>query len=85
MIFNKHIFLLFIFLKILILPLKATDGKKTMHGKVMDANGNPLPGASVYIHELHRGTITDEDGFYRLDALNKGVYHIHVTFIGYEA
>lgn len=85
MIFNKYIFLFFIFLIIFFLPLHADDGKNIMSGRIVDAAGNPLPGANVYIHELHRGTISDSDGYYQLKNLNPGVYHIHVTFVGYEA
>jgi len=85
MIFNKYIFLLFIFLKVFIAPLQAIDGKSTMNGNVLDAEGNPLPGANVYIHELHRGTIANQEGYYEITGLNKGVYHVHVTFVGYEA
>lgn len=85
MIFNKYIFLLFIFLIIFISPLQANNGKNIMSGKIVDGEGNPLPGANIYIHELHRGTISNEKGYYQLEDLNPGVYHIHVTFIGYEA
>ncbi len=85
MIFNKYIFLLFIFLKVFISPLYAIDEKNTMKGKVLDAEGNPLPGANVYIHELHRGTISNQEGYYEITELNSGVYHVHVTFVGYAA
>ncbi|MFN4285873.1 MAG: carboxypeptidase-like regulatory domain-containing protein [Lacibacter sp.] len=55
-------------------------------GVVQDANtGAPLTGASVYINNSTRGTITNADGLFTLGPLQPGAYEIIVTYVGYEA
>ena len=50
-------------------------------GTVLDDQGLPLPGATVYVLETNEGVITDFDGlfFYR----NKIEITIQVSFVGY--
>ena len=50
--------LLFIFL----LPGYLLAQEKTISGKVTDALGNPLPGASILVRPSNKGTITDAEG-----------------------
>lgn len=60
-----------------------SDTPSTMiKGKVFDDNGKPLIGASVYIDGTSRGTITNLDGFFKLEALDTG--NINVNLIGYK-
>ncbi len=52
-------------------------------GKVLDGNtGEPLIGATVYVKELNKGTITGKDGTYRLN-VQPGNYHLEFSSIGY--
>ncbi len=54
-------------------------------GTVIDAEDNtPLIGASVFIKELSKGTITDINGNFTLDVLS-GNYTIEVSYIGYNS
>ncbi len=53
-------------------------------GKVTDQKGETLIGATVYLHELKRGTITDLSGAFKIENLKKGSYHLHVSFLGYH-
>lgn len=46
-------------------------------------NGQPLPGASVFIPQLKKGTSTDSSGFAVLANLPDGRFTINVSFIGY--
>lgn len=46
-------------------------------------NSQPLPGASVFISQLKKGTSTDSSGFAVLDNLPDGTFTINVSFIGY--
>ncbi|MCB0397913.1 MAG: TonB-dependent receptor [Flavobacteriales bacterium] len=56
----------------------------TISGHVVDENsGESLPGASVYIAELMKGTATNAYGFYSL-TLDAGEYNMLVSFVGYE-
>ncbi len=42
--------------------------QRTITGKVVDANGEGVPGVSVYVKETTRGTVTDFEGNYSLAA-----------------
>ncbi len=48
------------------------------------SNGEPLPGAQVWIADLEIGDITDEQGDFQLGPLNTGEYEVTVSFIGYK-
>jgi hypothetical protein len=68
---------------ILSLPIIAFCQNATLSGTIKDAkNGEILIGASVYIAELKRGTITNEFGFYSLE-LPQNATKIQFTFVGY--
>jgi len=45
----------------------------SISGKVTDKDGQPVPGTSVTIKGLKRGTVTDADGNYKLDSLSKNM------------
>lgn len=76
-------FLQVFILLILLLPAKAQQ-KYTLNGYVKDAlNGEELIGASVYIHSLQSGTMTNAYGFYAL-TVPAGTYDVTFSFIGYK-
>lgn len=56
----------------------------TVKGTVKDANGSPLPGASVTVQGRKTGTTTDVNGSYTLK-LPPGQYTLVVTFVGQSA
>ena len=51
-------------------------------GRVVDENGNPLPGATVVIHGTTMGVATDADGRYTLNATPDDV--LEFSFVGYK-
>ena len=53
-----------------------------IRGKIIDQNGQPLPGANVLIEGTSKGTITDTDGYYVIEA-EKGDVLIY-SFIGFQ-
>ncbi len=53
----------------------------TIEGVVKDANGNPLPGASVTIQGQSKGTTTDVNGKYSLK-IAPGTYTVVISFVG---
>ena len=55
---------------------------KVVSGKVTDSEGEPLAGVNVYIKATNRGTVTDIDGNYRLDAEEVDV--LVFSYIGYS-
>ena len=51
-------------------------------GRVVDENGNPLPGATVVIHGTTMGVATDGDGRYSINAKPDDV--LVFSFVGYK-
>ncbi len=47
-------------------------------------NGQPLPGATVYLRERQTGAITDTVGTYRVTPLCPGTYTLTIEYIGYK-
>jgi len=61
--------------------------RQTIRGRVVDAvSGVPLPGATIIIEgsDPQIGTITDEDGNFRLENVLVGRHDFRFSFIGYE-
>jgi iron complex outermembrane receptor protein len=55
----------------------------TLSGKVLDAvSGIGLPGASVYIPEIKKGTIADKNGAFSIE-LEAGSHVIEISYVGY--
>ncbi|WP_207512993.1 TonB-dependent receptor [Longitalea luteola] len=64
----------------------ATPPASMLIGKITDAKtGEPLPGASIYVHDLKKGTISDDKGMYRIANLNTGKYLVEITYRGYSS
>ncbi|MDO6437835.1 TonB-dependent receptor [Cyclobacterium sp. 1_MG-2023] len=55
----------------------------TVSGKVTDVNGDPIPGATVYVKGTSKGTATDIDGNYSIVAPEDGV--LVFSFIGFDS
>ncbi|MCK5330427.1 MAG: carboxypeptidase-like regulatory domain-containing protein, partial [Candidatus Marinimicrobia bacterium] len=59
-----------------------TTGK--ISGTVIDSeNGNPLPGANVFIEGTTLGAATDAEGYYYIINIPPGSWSIQVTMMGY--
>ncbi len=56
--------------------------QKKVTGTVADAEGNPLPGATVTIQGTTRGVITDPNGYFTIDVVPADV--MVISFIGME-
>ncbi|MBO5710705.1 MAG: carboxypeptidase-like regulatory domain-containing protein, partial [Rikenellaceae bacterium] len=57
--------------------------KVTLKGKVVDENGNPLPGASVAVKNTSIGMSTTKDGKFSLNVSDEKLTLI-VTYVGYQ-
>ena len=53
-------------------------------GRVTDAGGMPLAGASVVMAGTATGVATDNEGRYSLRGLHNGSYNLRISFTGYE-
>jgi Fe(3+) dicitrate transport protein len=78
--------LLFLIFKT-ITPLRASDTgpKGSIAGRVTDVRGEGLPGVTVALKGTVRGTVTDGQGRYHLDALPAGTYTLVVSGIGLKS
>ena len=60
-------------------------GTTTLRGRVTDAvDGEPVVGASVYLPLLKEGTVTNQQGEYRLDRLPAVKTTIQVSYVGHQ-
>ena len=64
------------------LSFAGTDG--TIRGKIVDEEGNALPGAQVFIQGTSIGTMCDLDGNYILLNVQVGTYDVTISMIGYK-
>jgi len=75
---------LFIIIVLLLQSTAISAQKYTISGYVHDKkNGEDMIGASVYVKELVKGTITNTYGFFSL-TLPKGEYTLVVSYLGYS-
>ena len=61
----------------------------TLSGKVVDANGEAVIGATVQATHMpsgtHYGTITNMDGLYTIQGMRTGgPYKVEISYIGYQ-
>lgn len=66
----------------LLIPI-ASFAQRTINGNVYNEQNKTLPGATVKVKNTTRSTITDENGFFKLD-IPKGKNVIVVSYIGFE-
>lgn len=72
---------------LLILPVLASAQTAELRGSVADSSGGVLPGVSVTIRQeatgVQRSVATDEQGSFRVPALQPGPYVIEATLMGF--
>lgn len=56
----------------------------SISGRVTDTDKNTLPGATIFIEDLHTGAVSDINGFYTLSNLKPGTYSVKVSYVGYS-
>ena len=62
--------------------IKRKKVEKDITGKVIDSNGDPLAGVSVYERGTKNGTTTDTEGNFQLASNGKNNLKLIVSFIG---
>ena len=61
--------------------LAVNDGR-TIHGKIVDADGKPVTGAIVNINEALRKTLTNENGNFTIKV--KPGDDLYISYLGYK-
>ncbi|HOW39159.1 MAG TPA: TonB-dependent receptor [Bacteroidales bacterium] len=69
-------FVMFLFIRV--------NAQNQIKGIVTDTNHEPLIGASVYIPELNKGTMTNHEGEYLITKIPNRKIKIQFSFIGYN-
>jgi iron complex outermembrane recepter protein len=76
----KRILIIYL-VSLLICPLMAQN---RITGKITDQDHLPLLGATVFISDLNKGTIADENGNYQLNNLPNGKTRIIYSYVGFS-
>ena len=66
---------------VVIRKMKSDKGDRRVHGMVVDATGEPIPGASVLVKGTRTGTSTNIEGEFTLN-VNSDKVALEVSFIG---
>jgi iron complex outermembrane receptor protein len=56
----------------------------TFKGKVTDAAGQPLSGASIYLPASEKGAVSDADGHFSIPDLPEGELKVRISYIGFQ-
>ena len=57
-----------------------------LHGKVIDSKtGTVLPGVNIFIPDLQKGTITDDQGNYLISEIPSGSFAVQFSYVGYKS
>lgn len=74
----------FIYLMILLASIHQAAAQMQITGIITDReSGNPLPGATIQVRELEKGTVADADGYFNL-SLPEGHFELFISFVGFE-
>ena len=68
---------------ILILSNYIINAQNKITGRITDQENLPLPGATIFIPDLNKGIIADNNGIYEFANLPNGKVRIQCSFIGY--
>lgn len=59
-----------------------TAQQSVCKGRILDVNGNPLPGAAAFVSGTTNGAVSDENGVFTLNGVRPGSV-IEISFMGY--
>lgn len=69
-----------------IIKTTARKANTSLSGKITDVKtGTPLPGASVFIHDINKGAVSKADGSYEFNNIPAEKYLIEVSYVGYSS
>ena len=68
---------------VMLLLYLASNAQNTIKGKITDQENEPLAGASIYIPELNKGTVTDVNGNYEIQNIPNGEIKLQYSFVGF--
>lgn len=60
------------------------QAQSKIKGQITDQNNQTLPGTTIFIPEMNKGTVSDKNGNYELLNLPNGKLKIQFSFVGYS-
>lgn len=82
----KAVLLIFVFFIFVSVHAQRIPDKFSFSGKVIaDSTKLPLEGATIYIADLRKGTISDQTGHFQLTNIPFGTYLVEIKFVGYKS
>lgn len=67
----------------IILSFQITLAQNKITGRITDQDSVVLPGATVFVPDLNKGTVTSNNGIYELTNLPNGKITIQFSYVGY--
>jgi len=67
----------------MILSYHITEAQNKISGKIVDQDNLPLIGATIFVPDLNKGTVSNANGNYELSNLPNGSIKIQFSFVGY--
>lgn len=80
----RKLFLSFLFFLNTLPFLGAQDGTKIMGRVVDERSGEGIPYVNISFRGTQKGVSSDEQGYFRIEEVKAGEYHIVVSTVGYE-
>lgn len=75
----------FLFFILLVVTSFSVSAQYSFNARVIDHESNqPVSGATVFIKELNKGEVTDQNGEVFISGISAGEYTIQIRFLGYE-
>jgi len=75
----------FLLFNLAVIQSQAQSTGGSIRGNIIEsATGETIPGASVFIEELNRGTAADNDGLFEIQNVPTGPYTLIVRSLGYQ-
>ncbi len=78
--------ILFFYIYAFIFLVIQVNGQQSwsLTGQITDEAGKPLPGASVFLSPVNRGTATGRTGSFEFQNIPEGKYTIEVSYLGFQ-
>lgn len=74
----------YLFIYFLFLPSVIFSQGRSISGYVNGTYDSAVTGAAIILKGTTPGTVTDKNGFYRINKIKPATYSIRVSLIGYE-
>ncbi|MFH0866424.1 MAG: TonB-dependent receptor, partial [Bacteroidota bacterium] len=68
---------------VMILSYHITNAQNKISGNITDQDNQPLTGATIFVPDMNKGTVSNSNGNYELLNLPNGKIKIQFSFIGY--